>query len=176
MATSEPAARFDPRALSRPVPALLRYYLIMALFALPAFPIVALLSFFKYETLRYRFDDEGVTMAWGILYRREITLGYRRIQDIHVTRNIIERWMGLATVAVQTASATSGPQMQIQGVYEYAELRDFLYMKMRGARGEHSVPDGTSEGPAGDDSLALLAAIRDEIVHLREELAGGRRS
>jgi uncharacterized protein len=165
----------DPASISRPVPALLRYYLIMAVLALPAFPIVALVSFFKYETLRYRFDDEGVTMSWGILFRREITLAYRRIQDIHVTRNILERWMGLATVSVQTASATSGPQMQIQGIHEYGELRDFLYMKMRGARGEtHAPASTTARTGAGDgDSLTLLKSIRDEVVRLRRELTEG---
>ena len=164
----------DPSSISRPAPALLRYYLIMAVAAVPAFPIVALVSFFKYETLRYRFDDEGVTMSWGILFRREITLAYRRIQDIHVTRNIVERWMGLATVSVQTASAASGPQMQIQGIHEYGELRDFLYMKMRGARGEHT-PTSAGAQTTDSESLVVLKSIRDEVVRLRRELGEGRR-
>ncbi|CAG1009034.1 hypothetical protein PHYC_03644 [Phycisphaerales bacterium] len=159
---------FDPLKLQRPVPALLKYYLIVALFTLAAFPFTALYLFFKYETLRYRFDEEGVSMAWGILFRREITLAYRRIQDIHVSRNIIERWMGLATVSIQTASGSSGPQMQIQGVYEFDALRDFLYMKMRGARG-HEEP-GAGAAPAGDETLALLTQIRDEVARLRRDL------
>ena len=28
---------------------------------------------------------------WGLLFRHEVYLTYRRIQDIHVTRNIVER-------------------------------------------------------------------------------------
>jgi uncharacterized membrane protein YdbT with pleckstrin-like domain len=27
--------------------------------------------YFKYETLRYRFDEEGMSMSWGILMRRQ---------------------------------------------------------------------------------------------------------
>jgi putative membrane protein len=165
-------ASFNPLQITRPVPALLKYYFIVALGTTIAFPITALYLFFKYETLKYRFDEEGVTMWWGILFRKEITLAYRRIQDIHVSRNIVERWMGLATVAVQTASGASGPQMQVQGVYEYDALRDFLYMKMRGAKGlaESAAPQTTS----GDEHLTLLREIRDEVARLRRDLHKGQ--
>src|SRR5262245_5340948 len=125
---------FDARTITRPDPSLLNYYIVMSVLSTVAFPFVFLPLYFKYHTLRYRFDDEGVSMAWGILFRREVYLTYRRIQDIHVSRNIIQRWMGLATVAVQTASGSSGPQMSIEGVLEVDALRDFLYHKMRGAK------------------------------------------
>src|SRR5262245_33328009 len=89
---------FDPRQIVRPDPILLRYYILVSLLLGPFFWVALLPLFFKYETLRYRFDDEGVSMSWGILWRREVYLTYRRIQDIHLTRNIVQRWMGLATV------------------------------------------------------------------------------
>ena len=47
---------------------------------------------------------------------REVYLTYRRVQDIHVTRNLIERWMGLAKLPIQTASGTSGATMTIEGI------------------------------------------------------------
>src|SRR5262245_16964902 len=168
--TTHDSAGFDPRIITRPDRALLGYYLFISVLSNVLSPIVILPLFFKYETLRYRFDDEGVTMSWGILYRREITLAYRRIQDIHVTRDILERWMGLATVSVQTASAASEPQVQIQGIHEYEELRDYLYMKMRSARGE-TTASATATAAQGDtESLALLKSIRDEVVRLRRTL------
>jgi putative membrane protein len=151
----------------------MQYYGVMSLLAFIAFPVVLLVHWFKYETLRYRFDDDGIMMAWGILFRREINLTYRRIQDIHVTRNIVQRWMGLATVSIQTASGSSTPEMQIEGILEFEALRDFLYSQMRGARGLD--PPGAS--PAGalaaaphagepeerDEALALLRAIADDL-------------
>lgn len=172
---TDPHGPFDPKACQRPVRSLLTYYTIVSLAALPAFPIVFLVNFFKFETLKYEFEDEGIRMSWGILFRREINLAYRRIQDIHLTRNIIQRWMGLATVMVQTASGGSGPEMQIEGILQYESLRDFLYMKMRGAKGEHAAP----EAPHGEhappsaahpavaaDALALLREIRDDLHSL----------
>ena len=113
-------------------------------------------------------------MGWGVLFRREINLTYRRIQDIHVTRNLFQRWMGLATVAIQTASGSSAPEMSIEGILRYEELRDFLYSRMRGARGETEAPAGAppAEQPA-DEALALLREIRDGLIALRE---GGEES
>src|ERR1043165_3719049 len=90
-----PDAPFDPRTCTRPAPTLFHYYAIIFLLTTFAYPIVLLIHYFKYHTLRYAFDDEGIRMSWGILFRREINLTYRRIQDIHLTRNIVQRWMGL---------------------------------------------------------------------------------
>ena len=113
--TAGAASGFNPYSVSRPHPRLMAYYALIALCTGPVFPITILPLLFKYETLHYKFDESGVSVRWGILVRREIHLTYRRIQDIHLTRNIVQRWMGLATVTVQTASGGSGPQMTIEG-------------------------------------------------------------
>lgn len=156
---------FDPSQITRPDRALLKYYVIVSLLTGPGVFLAILPLLFKYETLRYRFDDDGVAMSWGILFRREIYLTYRRIQDIHLTRNLLQRWLGLATVSVQTASGSSGPGMSIEGLLQAEELRDFLYARMRGAR-EHSQPgDGASAHPA-DEALGLLRDIRDSLARL----------
>ena len=157
---------FDPRSITRPEPALLQYYLISSLLAVVFFPIVFLPRFFKYETLRYSFDDEGVSMSWGFVFRKEIYLTYRRIQDIHVTRNLIQRWLGLADVAVQTASGGSGVEMVIEGVREPDVLRDFLYSNMRGARGTAAAA-GPAPAPSDDEVTQLLREIRDSLRAVR---------
>jgi len=161
---------FDPRTITRPDPQLMKYYLVTALLTGPMFPIVILPLYFKYETLKYRFDDSGISMSWGILFRREIYLTYRRIQDIHLTRNLIQRWFGLATVAVQTASGNASAEMSIEGVLAADALRDYLYGRMRGARGESA---GQAEHVASaadlhsaDEPAALLREIRDALRSL----------
>src|SRR5690606_6159180 len=81
---------FDPAAITRPDDALLTYYIIVSLATLVLFPIVFLPYFIRFRTMRYCFDDEGVSMSWGFFFRKEVYLTYRRVQDIHVTRNIVE--------------------------------------------------------------------------------------
>lgn len=161
---------FHAADITRPDAALLRYYLVVSALTGPLFPFVFIPLWCKYITLRYAFDEEGVSMSWGVLFRREILLTYRRIQDIHVRRNLIHRWIGLATLSLQTASGASGAEMAIEGVLEPERLRDFLYARMRGARGDEpdTPPDGAD--PPDDEALALLHEIRDALADLRPAL------
>lgn len=55
--------------------------------------------------MRYRFTDEGISMSWGILFRRETIINYARIQDIHLRSNFVERWLGLTRVLVHPPAA-----------------------------------------------------------------------
>ena len=160
-------------AITRPDRKLLTQYLLRALLTGPGFPFVFVPSFFKYETLKYRFDDEGITMAWGLLWRREIFLTYARIQDIHLSRGVIERWLGLATINIQTAAGSSSSEMSIVGLTVFEQVRDFLYLRMRGARfGEDGEPEATTGSPSDttDTVAALLTEIRDELRAVRERL------
>jgi membrane protein YdbS with pleckstrin-like domain len=172
-------SEFDPRAISRPDPALLHYYTLCCLFMGPLFPIPFIPLYLKYRTLRYRFDDEGISMSWGILFRKEVVLTYRRIQDIHVSRNIFQRWMGLATVSIQTASGNASAEMAIEGILQAEALRDFLYGRMRGVKeGAHAAtPPSSIAAPvamagAPDEALALLRDIRDHMARAAAQLEG----
>ena len=163
---------FDLKSITRPDESLARYYGLVSLLSGPFFPFAFVPLYFKYITLRYRFDESGVSMSWGVLFKREIHLTFRRIQDIHLTRNILQRWMGLATVAIQTASGSAGPEMSIEGVLQADELRDYLYRQMRGARGEREgVPDESEQNADVDEPLALLREIRD-LLKARSESEG----
>jgi putative membrane protein len=161
---ADPPASFDPTSITRPAPALLTYYLIVSLLSVVGFPFVFIPLYLKFRTLKYRFDEQGIAMSWGMFFRKEIYLTYRRIQDIHVNRNILHRWMGLGVIAVQTASGSSGAEMSIEGILELEPLRDYLYAKMRGAKGDDS--DATLSAPAAvptDEVLTLLTEIRDSL-------------
>jgi putative membrane protein len=161
------AAPFRAEEITQPAPALLRYFILCSLLAGPVFPIALIPLFCKYLTLRYRFDESGIAMQWGVLFRKEIYLTHRRIQDIHLTRNIIQRWLGLATVSVQTASGSATPEMSIEGILQADALRNYLYGKMRGARGDDaSESDDTT--PSDDVALQLLTDIRDSMRKLAD--------
>ena len=127
-------------------------------------------------------------MKVGIFFRREINLTYARIQDIHLRSGILQRWLGLANVQIQTASGSSGPELVIEGFKEFEAIRDFLYTRMRGYQlatsGSHPSPPavarsgGAETFPAvsaagstiGTEAVALLTGIRDELRRTRELL------
>lgn len=162
------------KALERPHSNLLIMFFLQGLAATIAFPFIFVPLFFKYHTLRYRFDDEGISAKWGILFRKEIYLTYRRIQDIHVSRNLFERWLGIGKVEVQTASGSSSAELTIEGMQDYDAVRDYLYARMRGAKGE-TAPDvaaaAADEARAGEvELIALLREIKGELEGTRRAL------
>ena len=169
-------------SLERPCPALWTYYVITAVLSGPAIIISLPYFYFRYYTLRYRFDEEGIHMRVGILFRREVNLTYARIQDIHLRSNFIQRWLGLANVQIQTASGSAGAELVIEGFKEFEAIRDFLYTRMRGYQAQphsaaaprtYNAPGTTAAIPlAGENPevLSLLLNIRDELRRTRESL------
>lgn len=164
-------------ALERPDPALWRLYLIRSFLTGPFVVVMLPMLFFRYRTLRYRFDEEGIHMRVGILFRKEVNLTYTRIQDIHLSSGVIQRYLGLADIQIQTASGASGAELVIEGFREFEEIRDFLYSRMRGARAQRQARGRAEEdgaAPASTDGesevVSLLMNIRDELRQTRELL------
>ena len=167
---NDPALDRQIQAITRPDKALWTYYILVAAVFPPAFPILILPLYFRYHTMRYKFTDDGISMSWGILFRREIILNYARIQDLHLKSNLIERWLGLARILVQTASGSHSAEMTIEGLKEFEPLRDFLYNRMRGVKDSHthhtpSASASSAQATAASDELAT--ALRDTARELR---------
>lgn len=172
-------------ALERPDSRLLAYYALSSLIVPPLFPFAFAVLYFRYHTLRYRFDPEGISMRWGILFRREILLNYARIQDIQIRANLVERWLGLARIEIQTAAGNAGAEMTLEGFRNFEAVRDFIYQRMRGVREGHARittatapllpnPPVSAPDPSHPDLAALAVTLRDvatELRHLRESLA-----
>jgi membrane protein YdbS with pleckstrin-like domain len=162
---------------TRPKDSLLTYYVLVALTSLVAAPIMGLYLYFRYHTMRYKFDKEGISMSWGILFHHEIVLNYSRIQDIHLRSNFIERMLGLARLEVQTASAGAGAEMTLEGLENVEEVRDFLYSRMRGAK--HTPPalpqQSTAQGVPSPELAGVLHEIAAELRTIRQTLEASRK-
>jgi putative membrane protein len=156
-------------AITRPHPSLLRYYLLSSLLWGPLCLIPLVVRTLRYRTLRYQFTEEGVTMRWGGLTHHEVSLAYSRIQDIHVRSNLLERWLGLARIDVQTAGGSGRPELTLEGLRAVEHVRAFLYERAR----RHDVAQSgevrqwqAGDSRAGDDA-AIAAALREAAVELR---------
>ena len=174
---AEPAA--GPMGLRRPHRNLLAYWFLQSLLLGPLFFVLFVPRLFKFRSLRYHLEDDGVAAEWGVLFRHEISLGYARIQDIHLASNVVERWLGLARIQIQTASGSSDAEMTIEGLPDYAEVRDWIYSRTRSAAGRGRPGPGPpalagAEREGGEDAVAAaLREVTAELRRLRELLAGG---
>ena len=174
---SAPAPPDHIFALERPHPSLRTLYVLRALLTGPFAVVLLPLFMFRYRTLRYRFDEEGIHMRVGVLFRREVNLTYARIQDIHLQSGILQRWLGLADIHIQTASGSAGAELVIEGFKEFEAIRDFIYTRMRGAKvgavGAGAATPALADGASTTDDaevVTLLLNIRDELRRTRELL------
>src|SRR5687767_651948 len=151
----------------RPSPQLFKYYALQSLLAGPGLVILLPIMWFRYHTLRYRFDADGMSVRWGILFRREVVLTYARIQDIHLVSNLVERWLGLGRVQIQTASGNAAAEMTIEGLPDFEEVRDQLYARMRGARETRGSALSTTHTGSGGELADVAAALQDAARELR---------
>lgn len=168
--------------LERPHPSLLKLYFIQSILTGPGFFLLFPVLFFRYHTLKYKFDDEGISMSWGILFRHQVNLTYARIQDIHLNAGLIQRWFGLGDLKIQTASGSAAAEMTIEGFLEFDEIKNFIYSKMRGLKDRQAgAKEQATTAQSGDitvpidvlDSiLAELRASRKAIEQLCEKGEG----
>jgi putative membrane protein len=133
---------------------------------LPAIFVVFPVLYFRYHTMRYRIDQDGIHMKWGIIFRREVMLNYSRIQDIHLRSNIVERWLGLARIEIQTASGSASSEMVLEGIEDPEAMRDFLYSRMRAS---HQASE------SGEETLGeVLHQIAEELKKIRVAMEQNR--
>ena len=180
------SATLDTSALERPSPRLLTYYVLTGLLSGPACVIVIPALIIRYNTLRYQFEETGLRMQLGLFFKREVIVAFRRIQDIHVSRNLIQRWLGIASVSVQTASGNAMPEIILEGITDPDSVRDWLYERMRGAKRVATTAAVNAVIATSKDALApprmsaasesevteLLRGIRDNLAHLVEKTSG----
>jgi len=83
---------------------------------------------------------------------------------------LLERWLGIGTLGIQTASGSSEAEMSLPGLRDFNELRDFLYARMRGHR--HPSENAQSAAPAiagtDNEAVLLLRQIHEDLQAIRK--------
>lgn len=104
-------------------------------------PLMALLASYGWSILyrkAYTFTlaEQGVEQQWGVINTSWVTIGYNRIQNVNIRRNLIVRMFGLATIEIQTAGNNN--TLRAEGVIpglrkERAQsVRDFIVQRATG--------------------------------------------
>lgn len=164
------------REIDRPSPRVLQLYVLNALLfslsscgiAFPFFLLGAVPTIIQYRTMRYQIDAEGIGLSWGWLSRQESHITFDKIQDIHLHRSFMERWLGLGTIQIQTASGNTAAEVTLFGLTDFEALRDYLYDRMRL---KESRPAAAGTGGADPDAVvSALRELRDEVRRLRAEV------
>jgi uncharacterized membrane protein YdbT with pleckstrin-like domain len=76
------------------------------------------LAFTQYVSVRFRFDDDGISVKRGIVSEEEVTLPFRQIQSIDINQSLFYRMFGVCELVISTAGqniqlAKGQPESQI---------------------------------------------------------------
>lgn len=115
-------------------PALILITVILALLAITAYEIT------YYNRFDYHLTESTLDIHSGVFNKREREIPYRRIQNVDITRNIVQRLLGIAAINLETAGgeATEG-SIRYVSVGEANRLQEEIQRRKH----QETTPDDT---------------------------------
>ena len=131
-----------------------------------------LLSGPYYKSLSYEIRDEGIVMHVGIWTRSVKNVPYRTVTNITVKQDILDRWLGIGTLDIQTAgmSGTGGAEQSLVGLEQAQDIYEQVSAALRRFRGSMS-PTAVKE----EEKAAGATPDNDTLNAILTELEAIRR-
>ncbi len=125
----------------------------------------------RYRNYTYYIADTEMIIRKGILRVERITIPFEKVQNVNVSRSIIERVLGLATLKIETAGTNPGEaEGIIPGVSGYqAVVDEILDMVEHSHVSAAKIHEAHAETVDTSALTKELAQLREEIGKLREE-------
>ena len=112
-------------------------------------------EFAYYQRYQYTFTDDTFDIRSGVLSRREREIPYGRIQNVDISRNVVQRLLGLSAIDIETAGGGS-TEAAIRYVTAEAAttIQNEIRNRKRGAdrRGTVNTASTTTDTVTGDDN------------------------
>ncbi|WP_135805272.1 PH domain-containing protein [Halorussus marinus] len=117
-----------------------------------------------YRRFDYELTDDGLDLASGVVSRRHREIPLRRVQNVDISRNVIQRALGLAALDLETAG---GGETEASLRYVgYDEAKRLQREIQRLKRGGAATDAGESVGRPDDPEETLFELSMPELVAL----------
>ncbi len=131
-----------------------------------------------YRSLSYEVQDDEVIVQVGIWTKSVKHVPYRTVTNLVVKRDILDRWMGIGTLNIQTAgmSGTTGAEESLVGLDNVQDVYDVVVQELRRFRGAMAPTAAGMEGDLVAEetgavlSIDVLTGILSEVRAIREAL------
>jgi hypothetical protein len=128
-----------------------------------------------YDSMSYELREDEINWKRGVWFRTTGIVPYNRIVNLDLRQGPLMRFLGISTLAIQTAgySGQAVPEIKIEGIEHAEELRELIRSHVRGSV---SHDDGTGSAkplsfPSGvsvhQQMLAELKQIRSLLEQKR---------
>jgi len=158
----------DPKVSASDVAAILWPIVFGVIFLLwlIAVPIIKLWI----TNLSYYIDEDRITIHKGILSKIKQNVPYRAITDFQLHRSLYDRFLGIASIKLQTAGQSptaTGFEAKLSGLIDWDDLLEKLRAKVK-ILYPSSANAATTQSIANDKDL--LEKILEELKRIRNAL------
>jgi membrane protein YdbS with pleckstrin-like domain len=136
-----------------------------------------LLSGPYYRSLAYEVREDEIVVQQGIWTKSIKHVPYRTVTNLALKRGILDRWLGIGRLEVQTAgiSGSSAPEESLAGLTNVREVYEGVAAELRRFQGGMAPTaagtDQESPAPAGAAALQeTLNSLLDEVRAIRRAL------
>jgi membrane protein YdbS with pleckstrin-like domain len=149
---------------------LITFFIIFALDLLWWIPAMVLAGPY-YRSLRYEIHEDEIILHVGIWTKSVKHVPYRTVTNLTVNRGILDRWLSLGTLDIQTAGAsgTTSAEQSLVGLATPQEVYERVVAELRRFRGGMA-PTAAEEEAVVSESHATLDAILNEVQAIRTML------
>ena len=128
-----------------------------------------------YRSLSYEIQDDEVIVRVGIWTKSVKHVPYRTVTNLTVSRGILDRWLGLGTLKIQTAgmSGSTGAEESLVGLTNVEEVYEIVATELRRFRGGMAPTAAGVEGEPAVVSTDALNAILTQVRAIRKVLETG---
>ncbi len=143
-------------------------------FAAATLAVLATWVVLFYERYRFMIQEDGIEIKRGILWKKDITIPYDRVQNVDIDRGPIEQLIGVYDLNIFTAGTSSeaqaifGAEGYLPGVLRPEKVRNTILNRVQESEG-----DGFGikrKETKIDAKTQVLEEILDELKKIREKL------
>jgi len=125
-----------------------------------------------YRSLRYEVQDDEVVVNAGIWTKSVKHVPYRTVTNMEVKRDVVDRWLGIGTLNIQTAgmSGQKGAEERLVGLSNVQEVYEAVVEELRRFRGGMAPTQADVEVEPAVSLPGGLGEILAEVRAIRKSL------
>lgn len=108
--------------------------------------VTFLIAVLVYDYFYFMIDEDELRVEHGIIHKKQVSVPFQQIQNVNITRTLIDRLLGIARLEIESAGATNVHQREIVG-------------------GTRSRAEGYLPGVSLDDARLLHDIILQKALH-----------
>jgi len=124
-----------------------------------------------YDSMSYELREDEINWKRGVWFRTTGIVPYNRIVNLDLRQGPLMRFLGISTLAIQTAgySGQAVPEIKIEGIEHAEELRELIRSHVRGSL-SHDDGTGSAKPLSSPSGVSVHQQMLAELQQIRSLL------